>query len=81
MNFPILPRPDTVGAVVPESLPHDRGRTSPVDLGVVRGGGVYLLATLAAGFAAIPIFAVLGETSVNGAIGPTEIWRRSPATS
>jgi membrane protease YdiL (CAAX protease family) len=35
--------------------------------------GVYLLASLAAGFAAVPFFAVLGETSVNGAIGPTEI--------
>jgi membrane protease YdiL (CAAX protease family) len=35
--------------------------------------GVYLLAFLAAGFATIPIIALLGNTTVNGAIGQSEI--------
>ena len=37
------------------------------------GVGVYLIAFLAAGFAQLPILALLGETMVNGAIGQTEI--------
>ena len=35
--------------------------------------GVYFLAFLIAGFATLPIIAVLGDSSVGGGIGPTEI--------
>jgi membrane protease YdiL (CAAX protease family) len=41
--------------------------------GWFEGIGVYLLASLAAGFAAYPVLKVLGDTSVNGAVGQTEI--------
>ncbi|MEO8423142.1 MAG: type II CAAX endopeptidase family protein [Actinomycetota bacterium] len=41
--------------------------------GWFEGVGVYLLAFLAGGFASIPVLAVLGDTTVNGAIGKSEI--------
>ena len=68
--IPIPPRPDT-GASVGTPAPSD-GRPRAT-WGWFEGVGVYFLAFLIAGFATIPILAVLGDTSVNGGIGPTEI--------
>ncbi|HEY8018555.1 MAG TPA: hypothetical protein VIG53_03575, partial [Actinomycetota bacterium] len=72
MNLPIPPRPDS-GAGVPQPELRTDGRP-PSTWGWFEGVGVYLIAFLAAGFAQIPILALLGETMVNGAIGQTEIF-------
>jgi membrane protease YdiL (CAAX protease family) len=73
VNLPIPPRPDSgAGVPQPERLTTD-GRPRST-WGWFEGVGVYLIAFLAAGFAQIPILALLGETMVNGAIGQTEIF-------
>jgi membrane protease YdiL (CAAX protease family) len=68
----IPPRPDTglmAGASSPE-LPDARPRST---WGWFEAVGVYFVAFLIAGFATIPIIAVLGDTSDGGGIGSTEI--------
>ena len=72
MNLPIPPRPDS-GARVPQPPPTADGRPRST-WGWWEGVGVYLIAFLAAGFAQIPILALLGSTMVDGAIGRTEIF-------
>jgi len=72
VSFPIPPRPDTGGTVsgaIP-TTPDGRPRST---WGWFEAVGVYLLAFLAGGFASIPVLALLGDTSVNGAIGRSEI--------
>lgn len=71
MSFPIPPRPDT-GAVLSADRTVLEGRARST-WGWFEAVGVYLLAFLTAGFATFPIIATLGDTSVNGAIGRTEI--------
>ena len=71
MNFPIPPRP----------IPAARLRSDPPTVdgrprstwGWFEGVGVYLLATIAGGFASLPVLSALGDTSVNGAVGHSEI--------
>ena len=72
MNFPIPPRPDTDVSVSGPILTGIDGRPRST-WGWFEAVGVYLLATLAGGFASLPVIAVLGDTSVNGAVGRTEI--------
>ena len=72
MNFPIPPRPDTGGSVSGPILTTVDGRPRST-WGWFEAVGVYLLATLAGGFASLPVLAVLGDTSVNGAVGRSEI--------
>jgi membrane protease YdiL (CAAX protease family) len=72
VNLPIPPRPDTGGSVsgpIPITLDGHARST----WGWFEAVGVYLLASFAAGFAAYPVLKALGETSVNGAVGRTEI--------
>jgi len=71
VSIPVPPRPDTgVTIGVADELPDARVRST---WGWFEAVGVYFLAFLIAGFATIPIIAVLGDTSVRGGIGPTEI--------
>ncbi len=72
MNLPIPPRPDTGLPVEPMPATEDIGRPRST-WGWFEGVGVYFLAFLAGGFAAIPIVLLLGNTSVNGAVGLSEI--------
>lgn len=72
MSLPIPPRPDTGGTVSAAILTTLDGRPRST-WGWFEAVGVYLLAFLAGGFASIPVLAVLGDTSVNGAIGRSEI--------
>ncbi len=69
--IPIPPRPDT-GASVGAGPDLSDGRIRST-WGWFEAVGVYFLAFLIAGFATLPIIAVLGDTSVNGGVGPTEI--------
>ena len=73
MNLPIPPRPDSGAGVPSPELTTADGRPRST-WGWFEGVGVYLLAFLAAGFAQIPILALLGSTMVDGAIGQTEIF-------
>lgn len=71
MSLSIPPRPDTGEPVgIAPTTGDGRPRST---WGWFEAVGVYLLAFLAGGFASLPILAVLGDTSVNGAIGQTEI--------
>ena len=72
MSLSIPPRPDT-GVFVPGPIPTTVDGRPRSTWGWFEAVGVYLLAFLAGGFASIPVIAVLGDTSVNGAIGRTEI--------
>ena len=72
MNFPIPPRPDTGGSVSGPILTTVDGRPRST-WGWFEGVGVYLLATIAGGFASLPVLSALGDTSVNGAVGRSEI--------
>ncbi len=72
MSLPIPPRPDTGGPVSGSVATTTDGRPRST-WGWFEAVGVYLLALLASGFASLPVLEVLGETSVNGAIGQTEI--------
>jgi membrane protease YdiL (CAAX protease family) len=73
VNLPIPPRPDTgSGVAQPERTTAD-GRPRST-WGWFEGVGVYFIAFLAAGFAQIPILALLGSTMVDGAIGQTEVF-------
>lgn len=72
MILPIPPRPDMdlpLGSM-PTPAGDGRPRSTWGWFGAI---GVYLLAFLAGGFATIPIIALLGDTTVNGAIGQSEI--------
>lgn len=71
MNLPIPPRPDTGVPLASTSTAED-GRPRST-WGWFAAIGVYLLAFLAGGFATIPIILLLGDTSVNGAVGQSEI--------
>ncbi len=73
MKFPIPPRPDSGAGVPQPEHPTIDGRPRST-WGWWEGVGVYLIAFLAAGFAQIPILVLLGETTVDGAIGQTEIF-------
>ncbi len=72
MNFPIPPRPDTGGSVSGPILTTVDGRPRST-WGWFEGVGVYLLATIAGGIASLPVLSALGDTSVNGAVGRSEI--------
>jgi membrane protease YdiL (CAAX protease family) len=72
VSLPIPPRPDT-GGIVTGPTPMSNDGRSRSTWGWFEAIGVYFLAFLAGGFAAIPVLAVLGDTTVNGAIGQTEI--------
>lgn len=72
MSFPVPPRPD-IGGFVPGPIPTAIDGRPRSTWGWFEGIGVYLLALLAGGFAALPVLAALGDTSVNGAIGRSEI--------
>ena len=72
MNLPIPPRPDT-GGIVLGPIPTTTDGRPRSTWGWFEAVGVYLLAFLAGGFAAIPVIAVLGDTTVNVAIGRSEI--------
>lgn len=69
MSTPIPPRPDT-GASVDPGPAGARVRST---WGWFEAVGVYFLAFLGGGFAALPVVLVLGDTTVNGAIGQSEI--------
>jgi len=71
MNVPIPPRPDLDVAVEDARASAD-GRPRST-WGWWEGLGFYILAFLAGGIAAIPVALALGNTMVNGAIGPSEI--------
>ena len=71
MNHPIPPRPDldvTVTGVPTSADGHPRSTG-----GWWEGIGFYIIAFFAGGIAAIPVAIALGNTSVNGAIGLSEI--------
>ena len=70
MSVSIPPRPDT-GA--PVEQPEPTGERPRSSWGWWEAIGIYFLAFLAGGIVAIPILAALGDTSVNGGIGRTEI--------
>jgi membrane protease YdiL (CAAX protease family) len=72
VNFPLPPRPDT-GGFVPAPIPTTVDGRPRSTWGWFEGIGVYFLALLVGGFAALPVLAALGDTSVNGAIGRSEI--------
>jgi membrane protease YdiL (CAAX protease family) len=72
VSLPIPPRPDTSGFVFGQIPTTTDGRPRST-WGWFEAVGVYLLAFLAGGFASIPVLAFLGDTTVNGAIGQTEI--------
>ena len=78
MSLPIPPRPDYGGTVsgAISTTPDGRPRST---WGWFEAVGVYLLAFLAGGFASLPVLAVLGDTTVNGAIGRSEILATSVA--
>jgi membrane protease YdiL (CAAX protease family) len=72
MSFPVPPRPDAEGVVsgpIPTTV-EGRPRST---WGWFEAVGVYFLALLASGFASYPVLAVLGDTTVDGAIGQSEI--------
>jgi membrane protease YdiL (CAAX protease family) len=72
VNLPIPPRPDTglpLGSI-PTTSDDGRPRSTWGWFGAI---GVYLLSFLAGGLATIPIIALLGDTSVNGGVGQSEI--------
>lgn len=69
MSTPIPPRPDT-GAHVDPGPADARVRST---WGWFESVGVYFLAFLGGGLATIPIILVLGDTTVDGAIGRSEI--------
>lgn len=75
MSLPIPPRPDARPITGPmlDAGPTFLGDRPRSTWGWFEGVGVYIMAFLVAGFATIPIIAVLGDTSVNGGIGRTEI--------
>jgi membrane protease YdiL (CAAX protease family) len=72
VSTPVPPRPDTGPTLAATSveLPDARLRST---WGWFEAVGVYFVAFLIAGFATIPIIAALGDTSVEGGVGPTEI--------
>ncbi|MGZ5213794.1 MAG: CPBP family intramembrane glutamic endopeptidase [Actinomycetota bacterium] len=72
MSPPIPPRPDT-GGTVSDPIPTTMDGRPRSTWGWFEAVGIYLLAFLAGGFASLPVLAVLGDTSLNGAIGRTEI--------
>ena len=72
MNFPLPPRPDT-GGHVSGSIPTTIDGRPRSTWGWFEAVGVYFLAFLAGGIASLPVVAVLGDTTVNGAIGRSEI--------
>jgi membrane protease YdiL (CAAX protease family) len=72
VSLPIPPRPDS-GSFVPGPIPTTVDGRPRSTWGWFEAVGVYFLAFLAGGFATIPIIAVLGDTTVNGAIGRSEI--------
>jgi membrane protease YdiL (CAAX protease family) len=72
VNLPIPPRPDTGLPLGSTSTTIEDGRPRST-WGWFAAIGVYLLAFLAGGLATIPIILLLGDTSVNGAIGQSEI--------
>jgi hypothetical protein len=72
MNLPIPPRPDTGQPLGSTPATAEDGRPRST-WGWFEGIGVYLLAFLAGGIATVPIILVLGDTSVNGAVGQSEI--------
>jgi membrane protease YdiL (CAAX protease family) len=72
VSFPVPPRPDT-GGFVPGLIPTTPDGRPRSTWGWFEAIGVYLLATLVAGFATYPVLKALGDTSVNGAVGETEI--------
>jgi membrane protease YdiL (CAAX protease family) len=72
MNLPIPPRPDT-GLPLGSTPTTEEGGRPRSTWGWWEGIGVYLLAFLAGGFATIPIILILGDTSVHGAVGQSEI--------
>ena len=71
MNLPIPPRPDT--GVTPEALSVASNGRVRSTWGWWEGVGVFVLASLVGGVAAIPVLARFGNTSVNGAVGLSEI--------
>ncbi len=72
MSIPLPPRPD-IGGFVPGPIPTTVDGRPRSTWGWFEAIGVYLLAFLAGGFASIPVLALLGDTSVDGAIGQSEI--------
>ena len=70
MSVSIPPRPDTGAPVIQPLETGDRPRST---WGWWEAVGVYFLAFLVAGIAAIPILEILGDTTVNGGVGRTEI--------
>ena len=70
MSVSIPPRPDTGAPVIQPLATGDRPRST---WGWWEAVGVYFLAFLVAGIAAIPILEILGDTTVNGGVGRTEI--------
>jgi membrane protease YdiL (CAAX protease family) len=70
VSVSIPPRPDTGAPVVQPLATGDRTRST---WGWWEAVGVYFLAFLVAGIAAIPIVEILGDTTVNGGVGRTEI--------
>jgi membrane protease YdiL (CAAX protease family) len=71
VNLPIPPRPDLASTVaVTPTLDDGRPRAT---WGWWEGAGFYFLAFLAGGIAAVPVAILLGNTSVGGAIGLSEI--------
>ena len=71
MSLSIPPRPD-LGSSVEGVAATDDGRPRST-WGWWEGIGVFILASFAGGIAAIPVLAWFGKTSVNGAIGLSEI--------
>ena len=70
MNLPIPPRPDDITV---EGVPTSADARPISTWGWWEGIGFYILAFLAGGIAATPVAIALGNTSVNGAIGLSEI--------
>jgi membrane protease YdiL (CAAX protease family) len=70
VSVSIPPRPDTGAPVGQPLVSGGRPRST---WGWWEAIGVYLLAFLVAGIAALPILEILGDTTVNGGVGRTEI--------
>lgn len=71
MNLPIPPRPDT--GITPEAVPVGADGRVRSTWGWWEGVGVFILATFVGSIAAIPVLVLFGNTSVNGAVGLSEI--------
>ncbi len=71
MNLPIPPRPDT--GIPSEAIPVGPDGRVRGTWGWWEGIGVFILATFAGSIAAIPVLVLFGSTSVNGAVGLSEI--------